>query len=72
MFDKTSSQEEVYEVVFPLIKFVSSDCSTLFAYGQLGTGKTYAIIGQEGRCIRSFSTRECAFKLSDNNNNNKT
>ena len=57
VFDKTASQEEVYEIVVsPLIRYVLSGytCS-VFAYGQTGTGKTYTMIGQDAALNIEFA-----------------
>ena len=47
IFDMNVTQEEVYkEVAFPAVKnIISGFNSTIFAYGQTGTGKTYTIEG---------------------------
>ena len=49
IFDKTSTQENIYNTVgIPHIKSILEGYnSTIFAYGQTGSGKTYTIEGNE-------------------------
>ena len=45
-FEKDSTQAEVYEGVRPLITAALEGYnSTIFAYGQTGTGKTHTMLG---------------------------
>lgn len=47
VFGEGSSQDDVYEYVAPLVTGVCSGINTtIFAYGQTGTGKTYTMLGK--------------------------
>ena len=79
IFDMDSSQEEVYEIAaVPAVEsLVDGYNSTIFAYGQTGTGKTYTMEGfiydylspKKGLIPRAI---EDIFKYIENNSNSDT
>ena len=79
IFDMDSTQEEVYHIsAVPAVKsLVDGYNSTIFAYGQTGTGKTYTMEGfiydylspKKGLIPRAI---EDIFKYIENNSNSDT
>ena len=79
IFDMDSTQEEVYHIAaVPAVKsLVDGYNSTIFAYGQTGTGKTYTMEGfiydylspKKGLIPRAI---EDVFKYIENNSNSDT
>jgi len=57
-FGESCSQDDVYEYVSPMVNGVSQGINTtVFAYGQTGTGKTFTMLGEglEEQLLRSGS-----------------
>ena len=48
VFDESSTQEEVFFYIEPLLQgFIEGYNTTIFTYGQSGTGKTYSMLGYD-------------------------